>query len=207
MIVDERRERFDSVTITLVVTSVVIWGLLNWPYSYVSTAHRYEQPPSLTEYSIETFLFAKYEVLQGGFPFTYLTRYEDDLPSRPTFWSPQRLGANIAIAILATLSVGAIAFFLRRLLEKSNGVQTPSRACRLSSRVGIACVTLVILTLLVVALRTPSDTFRVDQLWVYVLAQGAWLLLDLYRAQVAFWKPPVTPVTEPSQTGRAGSSR
>ena len=64
----------------------------------------------------------------------------------------------------------------------------------------------VLLTLLVVALRQPTDTFRVPQLWVYFFAQSAWLLLDLYRAQVAFWKPPVTPAMEPSQTKRAGSS-
>ena len=64
----------------------------------------------------------------------------------------------------------------------------------------------VILALLAIALRQPANTFAVPQLWVYVFAQGVWLLLDLYRAQVAFWKPPVTPATEPSQTKRAGSS-
>ncbi len=64
-----------------------------------------------------------------------------------------------------------------------------------------------LLTLLAIALRQPLDTFRPSQLGVYVLAQAAWLLLDLYRAQVAFWKPPVAAATEPSQTKRAGSSR
>ena len=49
----------------------------------------------------------------------------------------------------------------------------------------------LILTLVVIALRQPTSTFGVSQLWIYILAQAAWLLLDLYRAQVAFWKPPV----------------
>ena len=65
----------------------------------------------------------------------------------------------------------------------------------------------VILALVALALRQPTDTFSMPQLWVYFFAQAIWLLLDLYRAQVAFWKPPVAPATEPSQTKRAGSSR
>ena len=100
--------------------------------------------------------------------------------------------------------IGALVltYFLSRGLRHL-GLRPPA----VTKLVAAHVVSLVILALLVVALRTPSDTFRVDQLWVYVFAQAAWLLLDLYRAQVAFWKPPVTPATEPSQTARSGRSQ
>ena len=95
-----------------------------------------------------------------------------------------------------------LTYFVSRALRYA-GLRPPN----VSKLVAAHVISLAILTLLAVVLRQPLDTFRVPQLFVYVLAQGAWLLLDLYRAQVAFWKPPVTPVTEPSRTKHAGSSR
>ena len=100
--------------------------------------------------------------------------------------------------------IGALVltYFLSRALRWF-GLKPPSVIRLVAAHV----LSFLILTLVVIALRQPIDVFGVSQLWVYVLAQAAWLLLDLYRAQVAFWKPPVTPVTEPSRTGRAGSNR
>ena len=81
------------------------------------------------------------------------------------------------------------------------GLRPPS----VSKLVAAHLLSFVALALLALALRQPAASFAVQQLWVYVLAQGVWLLLDLYRAQVAFWKPPVA-VTEPSPATRAGSN-
>jgi hypothetical protein len=63
-----------------------------------------------------------------------------------------------------------------------------------------------ILALAVFALRQPLGIYNGGQLLPYVFGQLVWLLLDLYRAQVAFWKPPVA-VTEASPTTREASSR
>ena len=100
--------------------------------------------------------------------------------------------------------IGALVltYFVSRALRWF-GLKPPS----VTRLVAAHLLSFLILTLVVIALRQPTSTFEVSQLWIYILAQAAWLLLDLYRAQVAFWKPPVAPVTEPSQTGRAGSSR
>jgi len=103
--------------------------------------------------------------------------------------------------MMRVIGAFVLTYFLSRLLRRM-GLQPPSVAKLAAAHV----ISLVILSLLAVALRSPTDTFAVPQLWVYVLAQSAWLLLDLYRAQVAFWKPPV-PVTEPSKATRAGHSR
>ena len=98
--------------------------------------------------------------------------------------------------------IGALVltYFLSRALRWF-GLKPPSVAKLCAAHV----ISLAILTLVVILLRQPADTFRVPQLAVYVFAQGAWLLLDLYRAQVAFWKPPVA--TESSPPKSAGSSR
>ena len=100
--------------------------------------------------------------------------------------------------------IGALvlSYFLSRALRWF-GLRPPSVAKLVAAHVR----SFVLLALLALALRQPTDTFRPSQLWVYFFAQAAWLLLDRDRAQVAFWKPPVTPGTEPSQPGRAGSSR
>ena len=100
--------------------------------------------------------------------------------------------------------IGALVltYFVSRALRWF-GLKPPA----VSKLVAAHVLSFVILALIAIALRQPADTFRVSQLAVYVVAQAAWLLLDLYRAQVAFWKPPVTPVTESSPARRAGSSR
>ena len=95
-----------------------------------------------------------------------------------------------------------LTYFLSRLLRLA-GFRPPNVAKLAAGHV----LSLVALSLLALALRHPLNIFAVPQLWVYVFAQGAWLLLDLYRAQVAFWKPPVAAATVPSQTRRGGSSR
>jgi hypothetical protein len=100
--------------------------------------------------------------------------------------------------------IGALVltYFVSRALRWF-GLKPPSVA-----KLAMAHVfSLTLLVLLMVALRFPSDTFRVSQVWVYVFAQAAWLLLDFYRAQIAFWKPPVAPVTEPLPAAREGGSR
>lgn len=104
--------------------------------------------------------------------------------------------------MMRVIGAFVLTYFLSRALRWF-GLRPPS----VTKLVGAHLLSFVILTLVVIALRQPIDVFAVSQLWVYVVAQAAWLLLDLYRAQVAFWKPPVAPITEPSQTGRAGSSR
>jgi hypothetical protein len=99
--------------------------------------------------------------------------------------------------------LGAIVltYFVSRALRWF-GLRPPSASKLLAAHV----LSLVILILLALALRYPLGIFMVPQLTVYLLAQAGWLLVDLYRAQVAFWKPPVAAVREPSRTGRAGST-
>ena len=98
--------------------------------------------------------------------------------------------------------IGALVltYFLSRALRWL-GLRPPSVAKLAAAHV----LSFVILALFALFLRQPTDTFSTSQLWVYVFAQAGWLLLDLYRAQVAFWKPPVA-VTEPSPATRAGSN-
>lgn len=99
--------------------------------------------------------------------------------------------------------IGAVVltYFVSRALRWL-GLKPPSVAKLAAAHV----LSFAFLALLALAVRYPSDTFTVPQLWIYLLAQTAWLLLDLYRARVAFWKPP-TPATESSPATRAGSSR
>jgi hypothetical protein len=100
--------------------------------------------------------------------------------------------------------IGALVltYFVSRALRWF-GLKPPSGA-----KLALAHVlSLALLVLLMLALRFPAGTFRVSQVWVYFLAQAAWLLLDFYRAQIAFWKPPVAPVMEPSPATREGGSR
>jgi len=91
-----------------------------------------------------------------------------------------------------------LTYFLSRALRWA-GLRPPSVPKLVAAHV----ISLGLLTLLALALRQPLNVFTVPQMTVYVIAQAAWLLLDLYRAQVAFWKPPVATTTAPSQTGRA----
>lgn len=103
-----------------------------------------------------------------------------------------------------TRVIGALVltYFISRALRWF-GLRPPSVAKLAMAHV----LSLALLVLLMLALRLPADTFMVSQVWVYVFAQAAWLLLDFYRAQIAFWKPPVSSVTEPSQAARGGRSR
>ena len=84
--------------------------------------------------------------------------------------------------------IGALVltYFLSRALRLA-GLRPPSVAKLVAAHV----VSLGLLVLLVVMLRAPANAYHSGQLWVYVAAQIVWLLLDLYRARVAFWKPPV----------------
>ena len=91
-----------------------------------------------------------------------------------------------------------LTYFLSRALRWF-GLRPPSVAKLVAAHV----ISLAILVLIALVLRLPTDTFRTSQLGVYVFAQAAWLLLDLYRAQVAFWKPPVAQPTAPSSSTRA----
>ena len=99
--------------------------------------------------------------------------------------------------------IGALllTYFVSRLLRRL-GLRPPSVAKLTAAHV----LSLAILALVVIALRAPADAYHFGQLWVYIIAQLIWLMVDYYRAQVAFWKPPVT-VTESSPTTRGASSR
>jgi hypothetical protein len=95
--------------------------------------------------------------------------------------------------MMPLLGAIVLTYFVSRALRWF-GLRPPS----VTKLVAAHVLSLVILILLALALRYPLGVFMVPQLTVYLLA--------LYRAQVAFWKPPVAAVTEPSSTGRAGSS-
>jgi hypothetical protein len=64
-------------------------------------------------------------------------------------------------------------------------------------------LSLILCALLAFAVRYPASMFLPGQLTVYVVAQLAWLALDMLRSRAAFWKPPVAKPTEPSPTARA----
>lgn len=100
--------------------------------------------------------------------------------------------------------IGALVltYFISRGLRLL-GLRPPSVAKLVAAHV----LSFGLLTLLAIAMRYPLTVFNPSQLVVVGFAQAAWLLLDLYRAQVAFWKPPVTPATGPAPTTRAGSNR
>jgi hypothetical protein len=100
--------------------------------------------------------------------------------------------------------LGALIFtyFVSRGL-RALGLRPPSTAKLVLAHV----VSFALLTLLVVLLREPLDILYASQILTYAGAQLVWLLFDLYRAQVAFWKPPVAAATESSPTRRAGGSR
>ena len=104
--------------------------------------------------------------------------------------------------LMQVIGALVLTYFLSRGLRRA-GLKPPSVARLVAAHV----LSFALLALLVVALRQPIDVFRVPQLGVYLLAQAAWLLLDLYRAQVAFWKPPVASVTASSPAPRSGGSR
>lgn len=135
MSVDITRDRFDSATVTIVVTCIAIGAVLNLPYQYVSKVHRYSQAPSLTEYSFHTFLFPHYEVMQGGFPFTYLVRQEDDLAAQPQFWSSAMLVTDLLIAALVTVLLGFITFRYRARWERFLQTLAVSRRRRVAFHV------------------------------------------------------------------------
>ena len=104
--------------------------------------------------------------------------------------------------MLAVIGALVLTYFASRALRLI-GLGPPSIAKLVAGHL----LSFVVLSLIAALLRFPTDTFRFDQLFVYLIAQIAWLLLDFYRAQIAFWKPPVTPAKESSSTRRAGNSR
>jgi hypothetical protein len=92
-------------------------------------------------------------------------------------------------------------YFLSRGLQRL-GLRNPPVWKLIASHV----LSFAILALIVFSLRYPLGIYNSNQLLPYVFGQLVWLLLDFYRAQVAFWKPPVA-VTEASPTTREASSR
>jgi len=100
--------------------------------------------------------------------------------------------------------IGALVltYFVSRALRWF-GLRPPS----VTKLVAAHVLSFVLLALLVIVVRQPLHVFTVPQLAVYLIAQAIWLLLDLYRAQVAFWKPPVAAATVSSPATRAGSTR
>lgn len=156
MSVERTRDRFDSATISIVVTSIIVLGLLNWPYQYVAKAHRYIQSPSLSEYSFQTFMFPNYEVMQGGFPFTYISRQEDDLPSQPRVWSATLLAANILIATLTTFLLAYITRRHRQRWERFLKYSASSRRRSLAYR-AIATGSAVAVTITAVSIVMIKD--------------------------------------------------
>jgi hypothetical protein len=54
-------------------------------------------------------------------------------------------------------------------------------------------LSLIAAVLLVIAMRYSANAYAVSQLYIYVGAQVVWLLVDLLRSRVAFWRPPVSP--------------
>ena len=103
--------------------------------------------------------------------------------------------------MMRVIGAFVLTYFLSRALRWL-GLRPPS----VTKLVAAHVLSFALLALLVIALRQPIGAFLVPQLGVYLFAQAVWLLLDLYRAQVAFWKPPVA-VTESSPATRAGSTR
>lgn len=67
-------------------------------------------------------------------------------------------------------------------------------------------LSLVAITLLVVALRYPSNAYESSQLTVYFVAQAIWLVFDLYRARIAIWRAPVAETTGSSAKGRGAGT-
>ncbi len=92
-----------------------------------------------------------------------------------------------------------ITYFVSRLLRRL-GLKHPPAAKLIAAHV----LSLVLISLGVIALRQPIDAFDPGQLWVYVLAQVLWLLADATRARVALWKPPVV---EPEPRGSSSRRR
>ena len=85
--------------------------------------------------------------------------------------------------MMRVIGAFVLTYFVSRLLRHF-GLDLPSVAKLCTAHVA----SLVILALIAVALRYPTDTFAVPQLWVYVFAQAAWLLLDLYRSGSRRWR-------------------
>ncbi len=78
MSLEQSHARFDSSTITMVAASVGFWLFINWPFQYVATAHQTSRISSaLSDYDYQPYLFPDYEVIHGGFTFSYLAREGD----------------------------------------------------------------------------------------------------------------------------------
>ena len=81
-----------------------------------------------------------------------------------------------------------ITYFVSRCLRRL-GLREPSVGRIFAAHV----LSLIAIVLLVIAVRYPASAYASSQLTVYVVAQLVWLLVDLFRSRVAFWRAPVTP--------------
>jgi hypothetical protein len=103
--------------------------------------------------------------------------------------------------MMQVLGALLLTYFFSRGLRRL-GLRPPSAVKLVAAHV----ISFGLLALLVIALRYPVGIFNFAHLYIYAFAQATWLLLDLYRAQVAFWKPPVA-AKESSPTTRSAGSR
>jgi uncharacterized membrane protein len=81
-----------------------------------------------------------------------------------------------------------ITYFLSRGFRRL-GLRAPSVARIFAAHL----LSLIAITLVVVAVRYPANAYATSQLYIYIGAQLLWLLVDLLRSRVAFWRAPVTP--------------
>ena len=109
---EETRERFDSAVITCILVTAVLWGLLNWPWEYVATAHTWAQPRMAFDLSVDFFAFNGIEKTQAGFPFKYWMQEPDDETGEYAFWSLPALIVNVLLGLLVVAAAGGIAFLL-----------------------------------------------------------------------------------------------
>ena len=107
-------ERFDSTTITVLISLFAVLVLSNWPFEYVGTAFRYYYSSQIPEINSSPFLFSNYEKISGGFPFTYLIREEDDPASQPQYWSTISLLLNIVFGLVIIVVAGICSSRYRR---------------------------------------------------------------------------------------------
>ncbi len=182
MSVEKTRDRFDSTLISVVVTTLVFWTVLNWPYQYMPTAFQFWQVPSQIEYSFSTFAFPNYEIMQGGFPFTYYSREADDATADPKFWSPISLSVNVLMGLIATLTAGWLTVKVRRRLRgaKLTVVFNQLPAAR---RYGLMIAVIVVLGLLAAAIGNNDVADR--RLAKILASNGAVCRYTLVPSQLA----------------------
>jgi len=94
-----------------------------------------------------------------------------------------------------------ITYFLSRAL-RALGLKHPPLIKLLAAH----AVSLVVICLLLFSLRYPLFVFYKDQVIVYIVCQAIWLVYDLYRSNVAFWRAPAPQPTESSARRHGANS-